>query len=130
MKVTAQPCVSAFLPLSILKRERVTERQHEGVSATTAATLLIKDNWLLEPIFRSVSEFHTSETLAFVLALRGAWWLRAERQARMRWMAPISRAMRRSSTPSSVVSGVLLNSARRTWNGSVGSTLADGDCRI
>ncbi|TNN41493.1 hypothetical protein EYF80_048351 [Liparis tanakae] len=48
----------------------------------------------------------------------------------MRWMAPISRAMRRSSTPSSVVSGVLLNSARSTWNGSVGNTLAEGDCRM
>lgn len=73
---------------------------------------------------------HTSETFAFALELRGAWWLRADRQARMRWMAPISRAMRRSSTPSSVVSGVLLKRARRTWKGSVGSTLADGDCRM
>lgn len=73
---------------------------------------------------------HTSETLVLALGLRGAWWLRADRQARMRWMAPISRAMRRRSTPSSVVRGVLLNSARRTWNGSVGSTLADGDCRM
>lgn len=48
----------------------------------------------------------------------------------MRWIAPISRAIRRSSTPSSVVRGVLLNSARRTWNGSVGNTLADGDCSM
>lgn len=77
-----------------------------------------------------VFPFHTSEMLALVLEVRGAWWLSAERQARMRWMAPISRAMRRSSTPSSVVRGVLLKSARRTWKGSVGSTLADGDCRI
>lgn len=73
---------------------------------------------------------HTSDTLVLAWGLRGAWWLRADRQARMRWMAPISRAMRRRSTPSSVVRGVLLNNARRTWNGSVGRTLADGDCRI
>lgn len=72
----------------------------------------------------------TSETLVLALGLRGAWWLSADRQARMRWIAPISRAMRRSSTPSSVVRGVLLNKARRTWNGSVGKTFADGDCRI
>lgn len=72
----------------------------------------------------------TSDTLLLALGLRGAWWLRAERQARIRWMAPISRAMRRSRTPSSVVSGVLLNRARRTWKGSVGNTLADGDCKM
>lgn len=61
---------------------------------------------------------------------RGAWWLRAERQTRMRCSAPISNAIRLRSTPSSVVKGVVLNKLRRTWKGRVGSTLADGDCRI
>ena len=72
----------------------------------------------------------TSLWLPLVVGTRGAWWLRADRQARMRWMAPISRAMRRSSSPSSVVSGVELKRARSTWKGSVGSTLAEGDCRM
>jgi len=61
---------------------------------------------------------------------RGAWWLRADRQTRMRWSAPISKAILRRSTPSSVVKGVVLNKLRRTWKGRVGSTLAAGDCKI
>lgn len=48
----------------------------------------------------------------------------------MRCSAPISNAIRLRSTPSSVVKGVVLNKLRRTWKGRVGSTLADGDCRI
>lgn len=72
----------------------------------------------------------TSAWLGLELGTLGAWWLRADRQARMRWMAPISSAMRLSSTPSSVVSGVVLNKLRNTWKGRVGSTFAEGDCRM
>jgi hypothetical protein len=72
----------------------------------------------------------TSVWLRLEFGTRGAWWLRAERQTRIRCKAPISSAIRRRSTPSSVVKGVALNKLRRTWKGRVGSTLADGDCRM
>ncbi len=72
----------------------------------------------------------TSLELALPLGTLGAWWLRADRQARMRWIAPISRAIRLNSSPSSVVRGVELNKDRSTWKGNVGRTLAEGDCRM
>lgn len=72
----------------------------------------------------------TSAWLGLALGTLGAWWLRADRQARIRCIAPISSAIRLSSTPSSVVNGVVLNKVRNTWKGRVGSTFAEGDCKI
>lgn len=72
----------------------------------------------------------TSAWLVLELGTLGAWWLRADRHASIRCIAPISSAIRLSSTPSSVVNGVVLNKLRNTWKGRVGSTFAEGDCRI
>jgi hypothetical protein len=60
----------------------------------------------------------------------GEWWLSTERQANIRWSAPFSRHILRSSTPSSVVRGVVSNKDFKTMNGNVGNELAIADVSI
>ena len=52
------------------------------------------------------------------------------KHARTRCTTPMSRAIRRKSTPSSVVRGDASNRVFKTVNGMVGSELAAGDVRI
>lgn len=76
---------------------------------------------------------HTAEQTSWWnpgMGCRGAWWPSTDRQARTRWITPISSVRRRSTTPSSVVNGVWSNNALRTKNGRVGSSEANDDIRM
>ena len=64
------------------------------------------------------------------MGLRGAWWLSTDRHASIRWMAPMSKVIRLSKTPSSVLRGVVSNRVFKTLKGSVGREPATGEVRM
>lgn len=64
------------------------------------------------------------------IGTRGPWWLRTDRHAKTKCKTPISRAIRRSKTPSSVVNGEESKRDLSTVKGSVGNEPAIGEVKM
>lgn len=64
------------------------------------------------------------------IGTRGPWWLRTDRHAKTKCKTPISRAIRRSKTPSSVVKGEESKRDLSTVKGSVGNEPAIGEVKM